>query len=91
MEIVCGVQEVYCQDSKVFWGHREFIYEKKEKKNCGNSTTQKKLIESTIKKEKSFPCTKKKHIEFLLQRSVNLSESNVENFTIIVEVANGGN
>lgn len=33
----------------------------------------------------------KKHIEFLLQRSVNLSESDVKNFTIIVEVTNGGN
>lgn len=64
MEIVCGVQGVYCRDSIVFWGHREFIYEKKGEKNV-EIQPQKKLIESTIKKEKkSFPCTKKNILNF---------------------------
>ena len=65
------------------------MYEKKEEKN-EEIQPQKKLIESTIKKKK-FSMHQIKHIEFLLQRSVNLSESDVKNFTIIIEVANGGN
>lgn len=65
-----------------FWGHSQFSGEREIR-------TQKiSTRKSAHRKEKLFLLMqKKKHIEFLLQRSVNLSESNERKKTFITIIA----